>query len=52
MPPALQPDPDAVAQRRQEICETGIPHPVAQIQRVAAIDQQGVGFADPLDPAV
>ena len=34
------------AQRRQEVCQSGLPHPVAQIQGVAAIHQQNVRLLD------
>jgi hypothetical protein len=28
--------------RRQEVCQSGLPHPVAQLQGIAASNQQGV----------
>jgi hypothetical protein len=37
-------------QRRQQVCESGLPHPVAQIQDVAAPEQQGVSLLDRRDP--
>ena len=49
--PGAQPHPDRLAQRRQEVRQPGLPHPVAQVQGVAAIHQQDVGLSDPGDPA-
>ena len=46
-----QPDPDRLGQRRQEIRQPGLPHPVAQVQGIAAADQQDVGLPDQGDPA-
>ncbi len=48
--PGAQPHVDRVAQRRQEVGQAGVPHPVGQIHRVAAIDQQHVGLLDGRDP--
>ena len=50
--PGAQPHPDRLAQRRQEIRQPGLAHPVAQVQGVAAIHQQDVCLSDPGDPAV
>ena len=49
--PGAQSHPDRLAQRRQEIRQPGLPHPVAQVQGVAAIHQQDVCLSDPGDPA-
>ena len=49
--PGAQPHPDRLAQRRQEVRQPGLPHPVAQVQGVAAIHQQDVCLSDPGDPA-
>src|SRR6266508_223669 len=38
------------AQRRQEVRQSGLPHPVAQIQGIAAIHQQDVRLLDHGDP--
>ena len=46
-----QPHPDGFAQRRQEICQPGLTHPVAQVQSVATIHQQDVCLFYPSDPA-
>ena len=48
--PGAQADPHG-AQRRQEIRQPGLPHPVAQVQHVAAVHQQDVCLFDPGDPA-
>jgi len=39
-------------QRRQEVGQSGLPHPVAQVQGAAAPNQQGVGLLDSRDPIV
>src|SRR5215203_5625880 len=49
MLPALSPT-QTVLERRQEISQSGLPHPVAQIQRVAAVHQQGVTLLDQGNP--
>jgi sterol 3beta-glucosyltransferase len=41
---------DRLAQRRQEVCQSGLPHPAAQIQDIPAIHQQGVSLLDSSDP--
>src|SRR6266516_3570999 len=40
------------AQRRQEVGQSGLPHPVAQVQGTAAPNQQGVGLLDSRGPIV
>ena len=46
-----QPDPDGLFQRRQEIPQAGLSHPVRQVHGITAIHQQDVCFADPGFPA-
>ncbi len=50
--PGAQSHPDRLVQRRQEIRQPGLPHPVAQVQGVAAVHQQDVCLSDPGDPAL
>jgi hypothetical protein len=52
MLPARDSHPDQVGHRRQEIGKPGLTHPVAEVGRVAAVDQQHVGLADPRDPSL
>ena len=44
--------PDRVGQRRQEVGQPGLPHPMTQVGRVATVDQEDVGLADPGHPAL
>ena len=44
--------PNCARQRRQQIGQPGLPHPVAQVCRVAAIHQEGVGIPDPRNPSL
>ena len=44
--------PHHVGQRRQQIGQPGLAHPVAQVGRVAAVDQEHVGLPDPGDPSL
>ena len=44
--------PDRVGQRRQQIGQPGLPHPVAQVRRVAAVDEEHVGLPNPGDPSL
>ena len=48
--PGAQSHIDRLAQRRQEVRQSGLPHPVAQIQGIAATHQQDVGLLDHGDP--
>jgi hypothetical protein len=41
---------DGVLQRRQDVRQPGLPHPVAQVRRIAAGHQQDVSLPDPRDP--
>ena len=50
MLPPLIPRRPSRGQRRQEVRQSGLPHPVAQIQGIAAIHQQGVSLLDMSDP--
>jgi hypothetical protein len=43
--PAAQSHPDGV-ERRDEVGQARLPHVVAEIQRIAAVDQQDVGRLD------
>ena len=45
-------DPHRLGQRRQEVCETARPHPVAQVRSVAALDEQRVRRPDERHPAL
>jgi hypothetical protein len=45
-----QPHPDGL-ERRQQVRQPGLPHPMAQVQGVTAVDQQHVGLSDPAQPA-
>ena len=44
--PGAQSHPDRLVQRRQQVCQPGLPHPVAQVQGIAACGQQDVGLLD------
>jgi hypothetical protein len=50
--PGAQSHVDRVAQRRQEIRQSRLAHPVAQIQGIAAVHQQDVGLLDHRHPMV
>ncbi len=50
--PGAQSHPDRLAQRRQEVCEAGRSHPVAQVRGIAAFDKQDVCLSDHGDPAL
>ncbi len=47
-----QPDPHGVRQRRQQVGEPGLAHPVGEVGRVTAVDQQRVRLLDPGHPAL
>lgn len=49
--PSTQPHPDGVLQRRQEVRQPGLPHPVAQVHRSAAAHQQDIGLPHELATA-
>ena len=44
--------PDRVGQRRQQIGQPGLPHPVAQVRRVAAVNQEHVCLPEPGHPSL
>jgi hypothetical protein len=48
--PGAQSDPHRVVQRRHEVCQPGLPHPVGQIQRIAAVHEQDVGLLEQRNP--
>ena len=50
--PGAHSHPDRVGQRRQEAGQPGLVHPVAQVRRITAVDQQDVGLPDPGHPAL
>ena len=48
--PGAQSHPHRLAQRREQVGESGLPHPVAQVEDVTARDEQDVRLPDPRDP--
>jgi hypothetical protein len=50
--PGAQSHVDRLMQRRQEVRQSGLAHPVAQIQGIAASHQQGVGLLEHGDPTL
>ena len=46
------PNPDQLGQRRQEVRQSALPQPVAQVRRIAALDEQDVRLSDQRDPAL
>src|SRR5579859_6401627 len=52
MLPALTPTHTMSGSDGKHIGQPGLPHPVAQVRRVAAVDQEHAGLPDPGDPSL
>jgi hypothetical protein len=52
MLPALTPTQTVPGSNGSRSARTGLSHPVAQVRRTAAVDQEHVGLADPGNPPV
>ena len=50
--PGTEANVDRVRHRPEQLGQSRLPHPVAQVQGVAAVHEQDVGLPDPRDPAV
>jgi len=50
--PGAHSDVDRLAQRRQEVSHSRLPHPVTQVHHMATPHQQGIGLAERGNPAL